>query len=322
MPVAPPGADPVARSGKDAMISLRAIARAARDGTTVFLRDVGHGLLDIGHNMLALLGLVVLLAAVFAIGHADLRERAEAQALEWLQVREVSRAEAEGDLMAALAEPSAVDRATAADPAALDRQQARVAHWLARRYRVAPEPVSRLVKEAWALGEKSGIDPTLILAVAAIESRFNPFAQSTAGAQGLMQVMTRVHTERFEAFGGTHATFDPVTNLRVGVQILKENLRRTGDIETALRWYVGAANLASDGGYVGRVLGERHKILQVAQGRTLSPHTPLRPLPVTARAPAAAPAAAPEALPAAEPPPVPDTAEATAAAGWPRVAMN
>jgi soluble lytic murein transglycosylase-like protein len=313
-------------------MSLRDHARSAREGAAVFLRDVGHGLLDIGHNMLALVGFVVLLAAVFAIGHADLRERAEAQALDWLQVREVSRAEAQGDLMAALAEPSAVARATAADPAALDRQQARVAHWLSRRYRVAPEPLSRLVKEAWALGERSGIDPTLILAVAAIESRFNPFAQSTAGAQGLMQVMTRVHTERFEPFGGAHAAFDPVTNLRVGVQILAENLRRTGDIETALRWYVGAAHLPSDGGYVGRVLGERYKILQVAQGRALSPHTPLRPLPVAARAPAAAqdadaPPAPPEAQPArlpADPPlPLAQPAEAaTATAGWPRVAMR
>lgn len=311
------------------------LARSARDSATVFLRDVGQGLLDVGHSALALLGFVVLLAAVFAIGHTDLSERAEAQVLDWLQVREVARAEAQGDLMAALAEPSAVERATAADPAALDRQQARVAHWLSRRYRVAPEPLSRLVKEAWALGEKSGIDPTLILAVAAIESSFNPFAQSTAGAQGLMQVMTRVHTERFEPFGGNHAAFDPVTNLRVGVQILKENLRRTGDIETALRWYVGAANLPSDGGYVGRVLGERYKILQVAQGRVLSPHTPLRPLPVTARAPAppvpeaTAAEAPPAALPAREPLPLASPGEAAtaaagaiAAAGGARVAMN
>jgi soluble lytic murein transglycosylase-like protein len=314
------------------MMSLRQMTRSAREGTTVCLRNVGQGLLAAGQKALALFGLAVALAAVFAIGHADLRERAEVQALDWLQVREALRAEAQGNLIAALAEPSAVERATAVDPAALDRQQARVAHWLSRRYRVAPEPLSRLVKEAWTLGERAGIDPTLILAVAAIESSFNPFAQSTAGAQGLMQVMTRVHTERFEPFGGSHAAFDPVTNLRVGVQILAENLRRTGDIETALRWYVGAANLPSDGGYVARVLGERYKILQVAQGRALSPHTPLRPLPVAARAPAAAqdadaPPAPPEAQPAglpADPPlPLAQPAEAaTATAGWVRVAMH
>jgi len=304
----------------------REIARSARDSTAVFLRDVGRGLLGLGRNALALLGFAVLLTVAFAIGHDELRQRAETTTLEWLQARELSRTEAQGDFSAALAEPSAVERATAADPAVLDRQQARVANWIARRYRVAPEPVSRLVKEAWALGERTGIDPTLILAIAAIESRFNPFAQSNAGAQGLMQVMTRVHTERFEAFGGTHAAFDPVANLRVGVQIFHENLRRTGDIETALRWYVGAANLASDGGYASRVLGEQLKIRQVAQGQSLSPFTPLRPLPLAARAPAAAPEAPAVADDGAQDDPAGDAAPtapaATAAVAWSRVAMN
>jgi soluble lytic murein transglycosylase-like protein len=67
----------------------------------------------------------------------------------------------------------------------------------------------------------------------AIESSFNPFAQSPVGAQGLMQVMTRVHDDKYEAFGGTHAAFDPMTNLRVGVQVLKECIARAGSLQTA-----------------------------------------------------------------------------------------
>ncbi len=76
-------------------------------------------------------------------------------------------------------------------PRELNRQQAAVAHWISRRYQVAPEPVSRLVQEAWAVGQKAQLDPTLILAIMAVESSFNPFAQSPVGAQGLMQVMTQ-----------------------------------------------------------------------------------------------------------------------------------
>lgn len=299
-------------------MSVRDIAHKARESASVFLRDVGHGLLEVGHNGLALLGFTVLLAAVFALGHDDLRHRAEAAALDWLQSRQEARTDA--DLTVALAEPTAVERATAADPGALDRQQAAVAQWLSRRYRVALEPVSRLVQEAWHLGERAGLDPTLILAVVAIESRFNPFAQSPVGAQGLMQVMTRVHTDKYEPFGGAHAAFDPVANLRVGVQVLKEYIARSGSVEDGLRWYVGAANLDSDGGYVGRVLGEQSKLAQVAQGKSLSPFTPLRPQPPATpvvRPEGPTDDGAPDAAPQATAAPASDGPHA-----WPKLAMK
>jgi hypothetical protein len=179
---------------------------------------------------------------------------------------------------------AAVSRATAIDPAELDRQQAAVATWLARRYRVAPEPVGRLVHEAWQIGQRARIEPTLILAIIAIESSFNPFAQSAVGAQGLMQVMTRVHDDKYEAFGGNHAAFDPVTNLRVGVQVLRECIARAGSVEAGLRHYVGAANLTDDGGYAGKVLAEQAHLRSVAAGRRVAVNAPnnVPPAPVAA----------------------------------------
>jgi hypothetical protein len=175
----------------------------------------------------------------------------------------------------ALREPDAIARATATDPKELTRQQAAVAHWLSKRYKVAPEPISRLVQEAWVLGERVGLEPTLLLAIMAIESGFNPFAQSPVGAQGLMQVMTRIHDEKYEAFGGTHAAFDPITNLRVGVLVLKECISRAGSLEQGLRFYVGAANLPDDGGYAGKVLGEQAHLRNVLIGRTVSVNAPI-----------------------------------------------
>jgi hypothetical protein len=198
-----------------------------------------------------------------------------------------------------LSEPDAIARATAADPRELTRQQAAVAHWIARRYRVAPEPISRLVKEAWDVGQRAGIDPTLILAIMAIESSFNPFAQSSVGAQGLMQVMTKVHDEKYEAFGGNLAAFDPVTNLRVGVQVLKECITRAGSLEAGLRFYVGAANLTDDGGYAGKVLAEQNHLRLVASGKAVPATAPLV-VTVSTPASAAPPAATPTELP---PPP-------------------
>jgi soluble lytic murein transglycosylase-like protein len=260
------------------MKSLRqwtTLADTARRNTTrsvgVFLRDVGHGLLEVSHNTLALVGLVVVAALVFTASHNDALLSAEAQMLTWLQSRHESRSEPDAERAVVPAEPTAVARATAVDPKDLTGQQAAVAQWLSRRYRVAPEPISRLVQEAWLVGQKVGLDPTLILAIMAIESSFNPFAQSSVGAQGLMQVMTKVHDDKYERFGGNHAAFDPVTNLRVGVQVLKECITRAGSLEGGLRYYVGAANLPDDGGYASKVLGEQNYLREILRGKTVSP---------------------------------------------------
>lgn len=274
-----------------AMHKLRAAGSACVESTRVFLRDVGAGLLEVSHNSLALLGLCVVGIALFAGGREEIRTLAERHALDWLLARQEAR---EPELAAPQPEPEpdAVARATAADPKALPRPQAAVAQWLSRRYKVAPEPVSRLVQEAWAVGHRMGLDPTLILAIMAVESSFNPFAQSPVGAQGLMQVMTRIHDEKYEAFGGTRAAFDPVANLRVGVQVLKECIARAGSLEAGLRSYVGAANSSDDGGYVGKVLSEQSHLRRVADGRSVAVNASNQSPAAAATPPAPAPASA------------------------------
>ena len=262
------------------------LARHTRDAASLFVKDIGNGLLVVSHNTLALVGLAVVSVLLVFMSQAGLRERLESATLGWLNARHEARAEAEGNTLLASAEPDAIARATATDPKELSRQQAAVAHWLARRYSVAPEPISRLVQEAWTVGQRAKVEPTLILAIMAIESRFNPFAQSAVGAQGLMQVMTRVHDDKYEAFGGTLAAFDPVTNLRVGVQVLKECIQRAGGLEEGLRFYVGAANLAEDTGYAARVLAEHDLLKSVVAGRNVPATPTVRPLREAASAPA------------------------------------
>ncbi len=292
-----------------AIAKLRAAGIGCAESTRVFLRDVGAGLLEVSHNSLALLGLCVVGVALFAGGREELRTLAERHALDWLQARQEAREPAREET-APEPEPDAVARATAADPKSLPRQQAAVALWLARRYKVAPEPVSRLVMEAWSVGQRLGLDPTLILAVMAVESSFNPFAQSAVGAQGLMQVMTRVHDAKYEAFGGVRAAFDPVANLRVGVQVLKECIGRAGSLEAGLRSYLGVTSTGEDGGYVGKVLNEQGHLRQVAEGRSVAVNASNQAASSTAAQPA--PVLVPVHVPAAA---------ASAAAPVERVAM-
>lgn len=230
--------------------------------------DIAEGFLEITHNSFALIGLVVAFAAIALFAQPELRQQGEAQLRTWLQERHVAVA-------GVTPEPSAIERATAVNPKELPKDQAAVAYWISKKYRVAPEPIGALVEEAYQIGEQYKIDPTLLLAVMAIESRFNPFAQSSVGAQGLMQVMTRVHTEKYDNFGGNHAAFDPISNLRVGASILREYMQITGSVEGALKYYVGAANHGNDGGYVAKVLAEHSRMRQVA-GRS-TPETTVRP---------------------------------------------
>ncbi len=263
----------------------RRVAASAK----VVAADIGHGLLLVSHNTLALLGLLVIALAIVGVSKPDVRQEVESWAFGWLQSRQpvvqgvenlaepaVSPRE---EKMTVVADASAVTRATATDPNDLSREQANVAKWIAQRYKVAPEPIGRLVQEAWDLGERFKLEPTLILAIMAVESSFNPFAQSSVGAQGLMQVMTRIHDKKYEPFGGVHAAFDPVTNLLVGVQVLKECIARGGSLYDGLRHYVGAANLASDGGYADKVLAEHANLQKVAAGKALPTTTRMVPLP-------------------------------------------
>jgi len=263
----------------------------------VFVRDIGHGLLALGHNSLALLGLAVVALALFSAGRTEWREHAEEVALEWLQTA-TDEDLAAGDEPEPVAEEAPVlSRATAADPKDLTHQQAAVAKWISRRYRVAPEPVSALVREAWDIGQRAALDPTLILAVMGVESSFNPFAQSPVGGQGLMQVMTRLHDDKYLAYGGALAAFDPISNLRVGVQVLKESITRAGDLQEGLRRYVGAALGEGDGAYVGRVLAEQNYLRKVAEGKgvpTNASNSPARPAATPAPAAAPTPAASSE----------------------------
>lgn len=248
-------------------------------GVRTFAADVINGFLEITHNGFALLGLAVAFAAITLTARADLRQAGEEQLRGWLHARQVEE-------VGFPLEPSASERAMAINPKELPREQAAVAYWLSKKYRVAPEPLAALVTEAYEVGKRTKLDPTLILAIIAIESSFNPFAQSSVGAQGLMQVMTSVHTDKYEGFGGQLAAFDPVANLRVGVKVLQECIARAGSLEGGLRYYVGAANLPDDGGYAAKVLAEHFRLRQVAGG----PAADAKPN-LSTKAPAAQPAA-------------------------------
>ena len=177
----------------------------------------------------------------------------------------------------------AADEHKAARPT---RQQKYVTDWLSRRYRVAGDAANMLVSTAYSTAHEIKLDPLLILAVMAIESGLNPFAESPMGAQGLMQVMSKVHSDKFQEMGGAQAALNPVANIRVGALILKDYVKRTGSVEGGLKSYVGAGDADNDSGYGSKVLAEFKRLKQVAAGKNVPIITPPAPVLAQKSAPA------------------------------------
>ncbi len=177
----------------------------------------------------------------------------------------------------------------AAEPGAAPvnrKEQQWVTSWLSKRYRVAGDAANMLVSTAYSTATEMKLDPLLILAVMAIESGLNPFAESPVGAQGLMQVMSKIHQEKFQEMGGLQAALNPVANIRVGSLILKDYVKRGGSVEAGLKSYVGAAAFDTDAGYGTRVLAEYRRLKQVSAGKTVPTFTPANPPVLTATTPA------------------------------------
>jgi len=144
------------------------------------------------------------------------------------------------------------------------RDQEALGEDVARRFRVATDAAHELVGAAVLAGQAAGIDPLLVLAVIAIESRFNPIAESDYGARGLMQVVARFHPDKVPAPNGERALLDPWTNILVGTRILREYLDLTGNLEAALQMYGGAPEDA-ERGYAKKVLAERERFRRVTE---------------------------------------------------------
>jgi soluble lytic murein transglycosylase-like protein len=142
---------------------------------------------------------------------------------------------------------------------ALEREQRSVTEYIARRYRVSDTAVAAYVATAYRAGARYSVDPLLILAVMAVESRYNPVAESTVGAKGLMQVIPKFHLEKLTDHGGEQALLEPDVNILVGSQILREYQRRFRDTETALQMYAGALDEPTSQ-YANKVLAEKARL--------------------------------------------------------------
>ncbi len=161
------------------------------------------------------------------------------------------------------------------DPQALDsnlmgslQNQRAVADFFEKKYSLDRSKIEEYVSNTILIAKEVNIDPVLLLAVISVESNFNPNTKSHAGAEGLMQVMTSVHKDKYAIFGGTSQAVKPEVNIRVGAYILKYLIATAGSLRNGLKYYVGAANADDDGGYADKVMAERNRLISLCQNRS------------------------------------------------------
>jgi soluble lytic murein transglycosylase-like protein len=97
-------------------------------------------------------------------------------------------------------------------------------------FKLPPSAYDHLIDEA---ARRYGMNPDLIRAVIRVESAFDPLAVSSAGAQGLMQLMPALAEEL-----GVRDAFDPRENIMAGTRYLSYLLDvHKGSIPLALASY-------------------------------------------------------------------------------------
>jgi soluble lytic murein transglycosylase-like protein len=126
-------------------------------------------------------------------------------------------------------------------PGNLRLQVAIAEHLASRRTGLGPSEIARLATAVVCEARARDFDPWLVLAVIDVESGFDNFAVSQAGALGLMQILPSTGEALARRLGlpwrGSRTLLDPVTNLKLGVAYLHELRERFGRLPTALAAY-------------------------------------------------------------------------------------
>lgn len=226
------------------------VRKLFREATLVVVRIAHGGFLVAG---------IVSSALVIAVLRAE--DKSSLPLRNLFVVSEATAQESEPVQVEREAEPAPVEVRHEAPRVSPEIQ--RVADYLARKYRVSASAIEPLIVAAHHAGVRVGVDPLLIVAVMAIESSFNPLAESPKGAQGLMQVIPRFHQDKLEAHGEA-ALLDPVTNIHVGAQVLKESIERSGGLQAGLQYYAGASTDVETQ-YANKVMAEKQRLEQAAR---------------------------------------------------------
>jgi hypothetical protein len=124
------------------------------------------------------------------------------------------------------------------------KKMKKLASYISEQYNVPLPSAEKIVYSTFVEANKKNLDPNLVLSLIDVESTFQQFSKSRAGAVGLTQVMAHVHKQKIGELHKEHMNIWSIPgNIKVGTQILREYVDLAGgNLKKALQMYNGSAH--------------------------------------------------------------------------------
>lgn len=149
-----------------------------------------------------------------------------------------------------------------------DPRQGKAAIFIAKEFHIAREAAEQVVRITFKVSKKYKIDPLLMLAMMGVETRFNPWAESSVGALGLTQVLPEFHPEKVAQMEKSNGhILNLADNVEFGLRSFSEYHKKfNGNDTMALQQYNGSL-YDPNTAYSRKVFGLRSKISQFVVGQ-------------------------------------------------------
>lgn len=216
-----------------------------------------YGCLSLTKALMLLIGVVLTLVSLLLITQPDWRNAS----LRW--VSSFSQSLVDKSYVKTPSTAKAIQQTS-------EIKLAKVVTWLKNKYKVGSEPLTLWLNTLIDLARQKKMDPILLIALVSIESGFNPVAESSQGAQGLMQILYDGHKEKLVNFGQGASFFDPTINMQVGVEIFHSLLIQSDTLEMALNLYNGQGRTSEKTDFVVKFLNEYQRLARVFEGQKVS----------------------------------------------------
>lgn len=120
------------------------------------------------------------------------------------------------------------------------KEMQRLANYISITYNIPLEKAEKIVYYTFIESYKKELDPNMVLSIISVESMFQQYSKSHAGAVGLTQVMARVHRARISENKVDIWSIDG--NIQIGTDILKDYVGlANGNVKKALQMYNGSS---------------------------------------------------------------------------------